>query len=141
MWASASCGENGQARKIASTPCTARCKLSVVRRIDVHRLDVRRLDGQLAARLQQGADGSGTIGELGENRPAHSTRHIRHKQHGCTVTVETMINVWSDTLSGPAVAVNAFRSNFLVRHSQQLDAYNARRQGDCRQAAGALTLL
>ena len=67
---------------------TLHCALQtdVVRRIDVHRLDVRRLYGQLTARLQQRADGSGTVGELGENRLAHSTRHIRHKQHGYTVT-------------------------------------------------------
>jgi hypothetical protein len=57
-----------------------------VRGIEVHCLDVRRLDGKLAARLQQRADGGRTIGELGENRLAHRTRYIRHKQHRCTVT-------------------------------------------------------
>ena len=51
-------------------------------------------------------------------------------------------NFWSDRLGGLPLAVNAFRSNFLVHHSQQLDAYNARRQGDYDRAGpGALTLL
>jgi hypothetical protein len=67
---------------------TLHCPLQtdVVRRIDVDCLDVQRLHRQLAARRQQGPDGSGTVRELGENRLAHSTRHIRHKQHGYTVT-------------------------------------------------------
>ena len=86
MWASAICGENGEARNTASTPCTARCKLPSSVGIDVHRLDIRRLQRQLAARLHQRADGNGTVGKLGENRLAHMTRHIRHKQHRCTVT-------------------------------------------------------
>jgi hypothetical protein len=67
---------------------TLHCTLQThgVGRIDLHALDIRCLERQLAARLQQDSDGSGTIGELGQNRLAHSTRHIRHKQHGCTVT-------------------------------------------------------
>jgi hypothetical protein len=50
-------------------------------RVGADRLDIRRPDRQIDGFLQQGADGHGLIGKLGEHCSAYMPRYIRHQKH------------------------------------------------------------
>src|SRR5687768_9479505 len=140
IWASASCGENGQARKTASTSWTARCKL----RSSVGSTWTAWMFGAWTGNSPPGCNSARTGAE-----PLASSARTALLTAPVTSVTSSMVtpslvkpdNFWSDRLGGLPVAVNAFRSNFLVRHSQQLTPTMPANKGDCRQGGpGALTL-